>query len=263
MQLGMTPVIDQPYGPAPWQAMDLFLPHGYKGDQIRGVVAYLHGGGFRKGDRKDPIVQQLIPAVLDRGLAFASVGYRLGAGMADLPPERHAPTRAMMRASARAGLSLSPKLYGPTFVAALWDISAALAALGSGAMSPRLAGSPVILLGNSAGGIAALSLAHPPAVWARDLLRPSAVFAVSAAMVQPWCLRAGGPPCRIMTARRDRIIPPQDARLAQAVARTRGADLALIETGIPGHNAQLTALAGGRDPFDRPWLDRLWDLTPA
>lgn len=255
----MTPRFDLTYGAQPWQRLDLFLPEG----AVKGVIVYAHGGGFRKGDRKDPVVPRLIPSITARNLALVSVGYRLGAMLSDLPPAMQDTVVTMQRASRQAGLALSRNLYGAAFVAALWDVSAAIAALRQGQIDPRLAGLPVTLLGNSAGGIIALSLAHPPRVWAHRLHGPDAVFAVSAAMVQPWCIGAKGPPCRILIGRTDRIVPPDDARLAKIAADKSGADLQLIETGIAGHNAQLTALVQGCDPSGRPWMEALLALTPA
>ena len=249
----MIPRFDVSYGSQPWQKVDLFLPEG----AASAVVVYLHGGGFRKGDRKDAVVATLWPRLTASGVALASVGYRIGAGMDDLPEGRRPTVRAMMRASRQSGLVLSRTLYGPAFVAACWDISDAIHALRKGSVDISLKGVRIVALGMSAGGIAALSLAHPPRVWAKALARPDAVFAVAATMVQPWCLSRAGPPCRLLHGTVDRIVPLQDVRMAQEIAVGRGADLELLQTGIAGHNTQLAALSDGKDATGRPWFDAL------
>jgi hypothetical protein len=59
----------------------------------------------------------------------------------------------------------------------------------------------------------------------------------------------------------DRIIPPDDARLAERVAQQTGADLRLIVTDTPGHVPQLTRLLHGTAPDGRPGLSLLTDLV--
>lgn len=248
---------DLAYGPLPHQRLDLYLP----AQAPKAIVAYAHGGGFVKGRRKEATVGHLAGALCPLGIAVASISYRLGGTSDDLPAKDQRAVGRMMRASRAAGLSLRPRLYGPAFVSALFDLSRALRALRDPSIAPLPAPCPIVLLGMSAGGIAALSLAHPPQVWVRRLDRPDAVLAVSAAMVQPWCLRAGAPPCVMLHGATDRIIPPQDATLAADRAVARGADLRLVLSPIPGHVQQLTYLLHGTAPEDRPALSLLTDLV--
>ncbi|MDR7124127.1 hypothetical protein [Pseudotabrizicola sp. 4114] len=247
---------DLSYGPLPHQALDLALP-----DLPRAVLAYAHGGGFTKGSRKEATFAELAAQLCPWGIAVASVSYRLAGGLLDLDPPDRPAMRRMAAASAAAGLRLNPRLYGPAFAMALFDLGRAVLALKNGALAPALTGLPVTLLGMSAGGIAALSLAHPPQVWAGRLTRPDAVLAVSAAMVQPWRLRPGEPPCVMLHGAVDRIIPPADARLAACVAQEKGADLQVIITDTPGHVPQLTRLLHGTAPDGRPGLSLLTDLV--
>ena len=247
---------DLAYGPLPHQALDLALP-----DLPRAVVAYAHGGGFTKGSRKEDSFAELAAQLCPLGIAVASVSYRLGGGLLDLDPPDRPAMRRMVAASAAVGVRLSPRLYGPAFAMALFDLGQAVSALKSGALAPALTGLSVTMLGMSAGGIAALSLAHPPKVWAGRLARPDAVLAVSAAMVQPWRLRPGGPPCLMLHGAVDRIIPPDDARLAARVAQEAGADLQVIITDTPGHVPQLARLLHGTAPDGRPALSLLTDLV--
>ncbi|RGP38567.1 alpha/beta hydrolase [Pseudotabrizicola alkalilacus] len=252
----MRVIPDIPYGPLPHQALDLALP-----DLPRAVVVYAHGGGFAKGSRKEETFADLVARLCPLGIAVASVSYRLGGGLVDMEPSDRPAMRRMVAASAAAGLRLNARLYGPAFAMALFDLGRAVSALKSGALVSALTGLPVTLLGMSAGGIAALSLAHPPKVWAGRLTRPDAVLAVSAAMVQPWRLRPGGPPCVMLHGGIDRIIPPDDARLAARVAQEMGADLRVMFTETSGHVPQLTRLLHGTAPDGRPALSLLTDLV--
>jgi arylformamidase len=75
---GMRVVLDIPYLPevassvSTRQALDLYAPGVGKGLP---VVAYIHGGGWRYGDRKE--VHQKPAAFVARGCVFVSLGYRL------------------------------------------------------------------------------------------------------------------------------------------------------------------------------------------
>lgn len=256
---GVCAVIHRPdlmLDPAHGLRLDLWRPEG----AARGVVLWLHGGGFAKGSRKDPVAARLAAALVPRGLAVAATDYRLGAGPEALAPADAALAERMQRRSRRTGLTLRPRLCGAAFAAALFDAGAALAALRQGRCDPATAGLPLGVAGTSAGGILGLSLAWPPAEWAARLERPDAVLAVAAAMVQPWRLSPDGPPAVMLHGSRDRIIGPENARLAAARARAAGAPLTLVETGIPGHAAQVAALFDAAGPDGLPLRRHLDDF---
>lgn len=231
--------------------MDIYLP----GDEVKAVVLYLHGGGFRKGSPKEQTAPHLAEVFAGKNIAVAASGYRLNGAMADLAKPDRALVRAMKAQTLRSGLGLSPRLYGAAFALALMDASGAV-----GALRQQFPKASITLLGMSAGGILGLSLAHPPAQWQARLNQPDAVFAVSAAMVQPWSMRPNAPPCVMLHGSFDRIIPPADARLACAVAQHCGARVDLIETGVKGHVAQLGLLLTGRRHDGRLWIGVLEDL---
>jgi arylformamidase len=65
--------LDLAYGPAQRHRLDLYLPRGASGSIP--VLLFLHGGGFREGD--PTLYGYLAQPFLERGIAFASVGYRL------------------------------------------------------------------------------------------------------------------------------------------------------------------------------------------
>jgi acetyl esterase/lipase len=58
------------------QSLDLFLPERPAGCAPAPVVAYVHGGGFRRGDKANQL-QDKIKLFTDAGYGFASLNYRL------------------------------------------------------------------------------------------------------------------------------------------------------------------------------------------
>src|ERR1700736_6692210 len=59
------------YGPDPYQSIALFRPKRPNG----AVVAFMHGGGWTNGYKE--MMGYMAPAFTERGVLFASVGYRL------------------------------------------------------------------------------------------------------------------------------------------------------------------------------------------
>ncbi|RUS65117.1 hypothetical protein EGN72_01350 [Pseudorhodobacter sp. E13] len=234
--------------------LDAYLPAG----PVRAVVLYLHGGGFLKGSREEPLVQALAARLSPQAVAVVSADYRLRVPLSAFPPQQAKEIAAMQARSVAAGLTLAPRLCGPAMIAAVQDASAALAAV-RGGLVPGLQGLPVVVLGVSAGGIAGLSLAHPPKGMA--LARPDAVLSVAGAMVQPWRLRRAGPPCVMLHGQRDRVIGLENPALAARRATAQGIDLRLVDSGVAGHNTQVTALLEGRDAQGRPYFDHLLHLA--
>jgi arylformamidase len=68
--------LDLRYGASERQRLDLYLPSSPNSQQTRWpLLLFLHGGGFREGD--PALYGYLAEPYLQRGIAFASVGYRL------------------------------------------------------------------------------------------------------------------------------------------------------------------------------------------
>lgn len=63
---------DQPYGPAPLQVLDVYLPASAPAPMP--VFVWIHGGGWRNGDHKG-IPQELV-ALTEKGMAVISTTYR-------------------------------------------------------------------------------------------------------------------------------------------------------------------------------------------
>jgi acetyl esterase/lipase len=59
------------YGPDPYQSIALFQPKRPNGT----VLAFIHGGGWTNGYKE--MMGYMAPAFTDRGVLFASIGYRL------------------------------------------------------------------------------------------------------------------------------------------------------------------------------------------
>jgi acetyl esterase/lipase len=57
------------------QQLDLYVPKS--GTAAHPLVVFIHGGGWSRGDKTDPIVSAYGPAIVKQGDALASVNYRL------------------------------------------------------------------------------------------------------------------------------------------------------------------------------------------
>lgn len=98
---GLTPAFaDQPYGRvSDSQKLDVYLPAQGKGPFP--VAIFLHGGGFRYGD-KGSSIPPIVKAVLGKGVAVATVNYRLS-GEATFPAAPRDVARAIEYLRAQAG----------------------------------------------------------------------------------------------------------------------------------------------------------------
>jgi arylformamidase len=73
--------LDLAYGPSEYHRLDVYLPTATNSraaspdHPLWPVLLFLHGGGFREGD--PTLYGYLADQYLERGIAFASVGYRL------------------------------------------------------------------------------------------------------------------------------------------------------------------------------------------
>ena len=81
---------DHSYGPNKLNKFDLWLA---KSDNPTPLVVYIHGGGFRGGD-KSSVSQYMLEQTLQSGISFASINYRLS-GEAIYPAQMHDSARAI------------------------------------------------------------------------------------------------------------------------------------------------------------------------
>lgn len=63
-------------------ALDLYLPEGTRAGDRLPLVAYVHGGGWRAGDKRNKIADK-VAAFTGAGYAFASLNYRLSPAAGD------------------------------------------------------------------------------------------------------------------------------------------------------------------------------------
>ncbi len=232
--------------------MDIFRPK----KKIRATLLYAHGGGFKKGNRKDIVARHLAEKLCAEGVLVASVDYRLKTDITAFPQDNRPAIEAAQARTARVGMPINPQFCGPRLYAALEDLSDAVFFLRD--KDGPLAGKtgPLLVLGVSAGGIAALSLAFPPrGVW-QGLSRPDAVIGLCAAMVQPWRLAANGVPSLLFHGCTDRVISPKNTTFTAHRVATTSAPLKVIVTDTRGHNPQIDLFINGNDPDGKPWLDQ-------
>lgn len=107
MASDLTPAVSLAYGTdSPNQVADLYTPSG---GGPWPVVVSIHGGAFMMGDRTRDLYA--VPALLGRGYAVASVGYRLS-GEALFPAGVRDVKQATAHLRARAGeLNLDPSFF--------------------------------------------------------------------------------------------------------------------------------------------------------
>jgi hypothetical protein len=232
--------------------VDIFRPK----KAIKATILYAHGGGFMKGSRKDITAKRLAEQLCAEGVMVATFDYRLKADITAFPLENQ---RAIIKAqerSARIGMPINPHFCGPRFYAAVEDLSDAVFFLRDKDGPAASKTGPLLALGVSAGGIAALSLAfRPRGVW-EELNQPDAVIGLAAAMVQPWRLAPDGLPSLLFHGHTDRIISPANTRFIARRVTTSGAPLEVIVTDTRGHNTQIDLFIDGDDPDGNPWLNK-------
>ncbi|HEX5365683.1 MAG TPA: alpha/beta hydrolase [Acidimicrobiales bacterium] len=81
--------------------LDLYLPAGGTGSDLRPAVVLVHGGGFVGGSRADAGVVRVATGLAERGVVTASIDYRL-LGQRPRPSRRVAPLAGAAPASAVA-----------------------------------------------------------------------------------------------------------------------------------------------------------------
>ena len=249
-------VPDITYDPAKELALDLYLPDDLN---ATACVIYAHGGGFRRGARHHVEAPHFAQHLTDAGFAVASISYRLRTNLNVFEPRDREYIEAYVARSAKVGLTLSPRLCGPEFIAAMEDMSRAIEYLWVEGKGLGIQGRKIGVLGVSAGGIAGLALAYPPTHWAHRVSKPDAVVAIGSALVQPWRLDAEGPPCLMIHGQRDRIIDISNPKIAAQRAETAGAPVTLLDTGVKGHSTQVDVVLDGDTPEGVPYMQLVLD----
>ena len=124
-----------PYGPEPYQILDLRLPDASEYRSARPVIVYLHSGGWIGGERGN--VPEVVLTQIGRGYAVASADYRL----ATATPDGQRPA---------------------SFPGVIWDVNRVVRFLKEKATTWNLDPRRIVLTGTSAGGyLAAFTGATP------------------------------------------------------------------------------------------------------
>lgn len=127
-------MMDVPYASvSASQVCDIYLPEGVESAP---VILLIHGGGFKFGDQKMPLIQPVISAALEKGYAVVSVDYR--------------------------------KSDEAVFPAAVADVKAAVRFVRANAAEYGFDAENIAVWGESAGGYLALMTALTPEVESLD-----------------------------------------------------------------------------------------------
>jgi acetyl esterase/lipase len=78
---GYAAACDVPYGPEPWQTLDVYLPPGWDpGTNTQPTIFYVHGGGWAFGDKRCTVVADFVLTMLSLDYPVVSVNYLLTDG---------------------------------------------------------------------------------------------------------------------------------------------------------------------------------------
>ncbi|MCY4179671.1 MAG: hypothetical protein OXD48_05250, partial [Litoreibacter sp.] len=116
-------VPDIPYDTSNGLMLDLYLPDRLN---AKACIIYAHGGGFRKGDRQDAAAAHFAERLTSAGFAMATVSYRLNTTLETFSEQEQRYIASYVRRTSSIGFRLSPKLFGPAFIAATEDVSRAI-----------------------------------------------------------------------------------------------------------------------------------------
>lgn len=215
------------------QTLDLYRPT-HSADQLTPLVVYIHGGGWRHGDKTDPIVRYYGPNLVHAGFAFAAINYRL-----------------------------SPQYIYPNQND---DVACALTYLQTNAAKYHLDPQRIVLFGDSAGGelaaYAAVSPRYQDAVWRRSVRGVIDFYGVSdfttlidgshldrsartylgpnyrqlAATASPiGTARISPPPFLLIHGINDQVVPLAQSQSLEKFLRDQGGQATLVSVRGAGH----------------------------
>ena len=235
-------------------ALDLYLPQSLS---AKACIVFISGQGFQSVRRDDPAAGYFAKELTEAGFAVASISCRRRVGEGAFSQADAEAIALGSKRSRQAGLRLSPRLTSYGYMAAMEDLSTAIGFVRREAENLGLLTCETGVLGVSAGAVAALGLAYPPAKWARRLHKPDAVVAIAGAVAQPWCLDGCHPPCLMFNGMQDPEIDMRDALMAAERADRIGVPLHLVDMGASGHPSIIDGVLDGWDEKGRKYLDML------
>lgn len=232
-------------------------------ERPKALVVYAHGGSFMTGNRNDRLARHFAADMAGRGLAFASIDYRKGGRpLEGVAKERQQEIETAMDQSQRVYPEIPARLFGPLLYRAAEDFGSAVDWLCCAPEGPGLREVPLIVMGLSAGAMAAMAFA-----WGLDgtapgtgmpVLAPVLALGLAAVPPQPWRISAGHPtPGALLLARGDTIMPRGAvARLADDIAaRACKVEIGMIPYGQ--HNRPVRELIPTETQPAGAWADWL------
>lgn len=249
------PTRSHPYRPG------LALDYTCGPDRPKALVVHAHGGSFLTGNRNDRLARHFSAELAGRGLAFASIDYRKGGKpLQGVPPGDVQAIEAAEAESRRVYPEIEARLFGPLLYRAAEDFALAVDWLRSAPEGPGLCDVPLIVMGLSAGGMAAMAYA-----WGLDgrdpfPVTPILALGVAAVPPQPWRITPGHPTTgAVLLARGDPIMPcAAVARLGDdMVARACKLEVGMIPYGQ--HNRPVRELIPTDGQAAGAWHD--WFLA--
>lgn len=244
---------------APGLGLDLSLPDG----SVRGLVAYAHGGSFEGGSRRDRLAAHLPDLFLPRGIAFASISYRLRGRPEFADTNQPDVAATAMARSAEFYREIRPGLFGPYLYSAVQDIQRALDCLRQSGAADSLDVAPVVTMGFSAGGLAAMGVAYGLDGLPTAPHSPAGAVAISALPPQPWRISRPCVPGWVLTARGDAVFPRAAAARAAAALSDAAAPFAFSMVPYGQHNRPIRELTDGRRACGTRWDALLLDRVEA
>jgi acetyl esterase/lipase len=207
--------------------MDLYFPKAAQG--LLPAVAYVHGGGWIKGDKAEPGALLDFPALLDAGFILASLNYRLGPQY-KFPDMIEDVKCAIRYLRANAGqLHLDPNRIGAEGASAGGHLVSLLGVAGSSA------GFDVGQYADQSSGVQAVAdLFGPedlPAFFATAFpnLRTAVFGSFDLAKASPVTyVRRGDPPFLILHGDADHVVPFEQSSELDATLTAAGVDATLI-----------------------------------
>lgn len=220
------------------------------------IVVYAHGGSFLTGSPDDRLARFFSEQLPVRGSAFASISYRKGGRpKSALTPELAEAAETSAARSMEIYPEIPARLFGPLLYRAVIDFSAAVAWLRDAEQGPRLSGIPLIAMGLSAGGLAAIGYSYGLDGIDTAAMRPDLTLGAATVPPQPWRIGPDMTPARLLLSRGDKVMRREAVARAQGDLQGRDAPIEITTIPYGQHNRPVRELISGNRPDGRAWSE--------